>query len=203
MTLELREQSLFFLALKNVTYCNIMGFQKQSLLYNSFLNMETCEVVHLFFCPLRSIGSGVEGSSHCPSVGLICQAEWIDLIRTLNLLCLKNTFIINVAWWSAELELYCSHNTLSLLFIKTTCSSFCIYLIFFSSPFFFPCFSLGDFPSLGVLKVKSHFSLHWAQLALATGFSCAALSHSGALQVQPAALTIDYVSWVSKNRASF
>lgn len=145
------------------------------------------------------------GSGDCLYVDPICQANSFCLIYTLNFYVYKNTFIINVAWWSCDgLELwYCSQNTLSPLFIKTTWSSI--------SPLssFSPDFSSSPippwviFPSIAVLKVKSHFSLHWAQLQLATGFRCAALSHSGALQVQPAAQTIDYVSWVLKNRASF
>lgn len=70
----------------------------------------------------------------------------------------------------------------------------------FSSLPGFPHFSS---PSLRVLELNSHFSLHCAQSQWVTGFRCAALSHSGTLQVQPAAPTIDYVSWVSNNEASF
>lgn len=193
MTLELRRgREAFFSCFKNVTY-SLMGFPKQSLLYNSFLDVEENYPSFLLSSP--------RGSGDCwfyLSSKTHLSVHWTFYVyKTHSLLMLPDDPVMDWSYNAVPRTLCRCYLSKQPAVLSPSLSSFL--------PQFSPssCSSLGDFPSLAVLKVKSHFSLHWAQLQLATGFRCAALSHSGALRVQPAAPTIDYVSRVLKNQASF
>lgn len=152
-----------------------MGFPKQSLLYNSFLNVEN-DPSFLSFKGMRS--------------------SIMHLIWTLNFFP-QNTFIFNVAsWWIGAIILFPEH------LVAVIYQNNLQFSLFFSI-FFFPCSSLGDFHSLADWKLSLISYYIELSFSWVTGFRCAVLSHSGALQIEPAAPTTDYVSWVLKNQASF
>lgn len=138
MTLELRQA--FLSCFKNVTY-SLMGLPKQSLLYNSCLNVKTCEIIHHFFCPFRNWSEG--WSCDCLCVGLICQAKCICCYvhKTHSLLMLPDDLVMD---WT--------YNTVPRTLCRCYLSKQPVVLslslcLLFSLTFLLPLLLL-DFPSL-------------------------------------------------------
>ena len=116
LTLELRKEGKNILAcFKNVWTYDLMEYLMQYFLHNSFLWSFLLSCLEWIKEGLVIVSMLIRFVKQIASVWFVHNFFYVY----------KNTLIINVAWWSGDgLELwYCSQNTLSPLFIKTTWSS--------------------------------------------------------------------------------